>query len=134
MNADTEPIHKNALRNPFCRGRIPIYDNRKLPYFFFLFAETTAGILGGNIRCQDFGHIVAEHYYIIAIFGDIRQDNLAVHAELRASHEYQLTVNRLVEVVDILLGLLIDELDVNILDAQFRIPEPDTLRLFHQRL
>ena len=42
INADTEPIHKNALRNPFCRGRIPIYDNRKLPYFFFLFAETTA--------------------------------------------------------------------------------------------
>lgn len=85
-------------------------------------------------RCQDFGHIIAEHYYIIAIFGDIGQDNLAVHAELRTGHEYQLTVNRLVGVVDILLGLLIDELDVNILDAQFRIPEPDTLRLFHQRL
>ena len=104
----------------------------------FLFLGTAIfiviGILGGNIRCQDFGHIVAEHYYIIAIFGDIGQDNLAVHAELRASHEYQLTVNRLVAVVDILLGLLIDELDVNILDAQFRIPEPDILRLFHQRL
>ena len=40
----------------------------------------------------------AEHCDIIALFGDVGQDNLAVLAELCTSYEYQLAVNRLVEV------------------------------------
>ena len=98
MNADTEPIHKNALRNPFCRGRIPIYDNRKLPYFVFLFAETTAAPTTPT----------AAKLKTIPVSGlSSGSFSFVVSAISPRCQKYR---------------------------YHYPIPEPDSLRLFHQRL